>query len=339
MIKNRFRFKLTILFFIAAIAPLAIMTAVDIAKVCQTGILEFAIAILASLFFILVLSATFSRYAAKPLESLKEKAELISKGRLKQEIKLDTNDEIEDISKSFNKTANGLQEIQKLKDEFIYIVAHELRTPVTAVRGYLSMTLNNDFGKLTPELKTTLQKINGANEQLMRLVNDLLEMAKSEAPSAKIEVEKVDLVKTMQTVIDSLSAWAQMLNIKLFYEHPQSEIYVMANEDKLIEVLNNLGSNGVKYNKGGGTVIFSHQEKKNEVAIIVKDTGIGMTEKELPHLFEKFYRAKNQESLEASGTGLGLFIAKQLIEKMGGKISVKSEAGKGSAFSFTLKKG
>lgn len=337
MIKNKFRFKLTIFFFTAAIASSVIMAAVFFAAPHKTGMQD-AAAIVAGLFLVLILSVFLSCNVAKPLEFLKEKVELICKGQLKQEIRIKTNDEIADIGRSFNKMADGLQEIQKLKDELVYIVAHELRTPVTAVRGYLSMALNNDFGELTPELKTTLQKIHSANEQLMRLVNDLLEMARAEAPSARIEVEKVDLIKTTQTVIDSLTVWAQMLNIRLIYKHPQSKIYVMANEDKLIEILNNLGSNGVKYNREGGAVTFIHQEKKNEIVIIVKDTGIGMSEKELSHLFEKFYRAKNPESLEASGTGLGLFIAKQLIEKMGGKISVKSEIGKGSEFRFTLKK-
>lgn len=306
--------------------------------VIQTVTLEIIIAILISLFLVLILSAFLSRHVVKPLEFLKAKAELIGKGEFKQEIKIDTNDEIEDLGKSFNKMANGLQEIQKLKDEFVYIAAHELRTPVTAIRGYLSMALSNDYGKLTSKLRTTLKKVNGANEQLMRLVNDLLEIARAEAQNTKIEVEKVDLVKTMQTVVESLGAWAQMSNIKLFYEHPQSEIYVMANDNKLIEILNNFGSNAIKYNRQGGTVIFSHQEKKNEVVITVQDTGIGMSEDELSHLFEKFYRAKNQEALETSGTGLGLFIVKQLVEKMGGKVFVKSEAGKGSVFGFTLKK-
>lgn len=310
----------------------------DALAVIQTVTLEIVVAILVSLFLVLILSAFLSRQVVKPLEYLSKKAELIGKGELKQEIKIATNDEIEDLGKSFNKMAAGLQEIQKLKDEFVYIAAHELRTPVTAIRGYLSMALSNDFGKLTSKLKTTLQKVNGANEQLMRLVNDLLEIARAEAQSAKIEVEKVELVKITQTVVDSLSAWANMVDIKLIHEKPQSEIYVMANENKLVEILNNFGSNAIKYNRQGGRVTFGYQEKKNEVIIAVQDTGIGMTEEELSHLFEKFYRAKNQEALEASGTGLGLFIVRQLVEKMGGKVSVKSEIGRGSTFSFTLKK-
>lgn len=337
MPKHKFRFKLTILFFTAVIASLIIMIAVFSAITDKTEI-EIIIAVFISLLLIFIASIVFARYAAKPLEALNEKAELIGKGQLKQEIKLKTNDEIEYIGKNFNKMFGGLKEAQKLKDEFIYIVAHELRTPMTAVRGYLSMALNNDFGELTPQLKITLQKVHSANEQLMRLVNDLLEIARTEAPSAKIEVEKVDLTQTMQTVADSLTAWAQMLNVKLIYKRPQSALYVMANKDKLIEILNNFGSNGVKYNRQRGEVIFSHQEKKNEIVITVKDTGIGMSKEEMPHLFEKFYRANNQEALDASGTGLGLFVAKQLVEKMGGKVFVKSEIGKGSAFSFTLKK-
>lgn len=310
----------------------------DALAVIQTVTLEIVIAILISLLLVLILSAFLSRQVVKPLEDLSKKAELIGLGKLDQKIKIETNDEIEDLGKSFNKMAVGLQEIQKLKDEFVYIAAHELRTPVTAIRGYLSMALDNDFGKLAPKLKITLQKVNGANEQLMRLVNDLLEIARAEAQSARIEVEKVELTKTVQTVVDSLSAWAKMLDIKLIYKKPKSGIYVTANKNKLVEVLNNFGSNAIKYNRQGGIVTFSHQIKKDEVIITVQDTGIGMTEDELSHLFEKFYRAKNQEALEASGTGLGLFIVRQLVEKMGGKVSVKSKQGKGSTFIFTLKK-
>jgi signal transduction histidine kinase len=310
----------------------------DALALVQTITLEVVAAILIGLLLVLFLSSFLSRQVLRPLEFLREKAKLIGKGHLDQEIKIDTDDEIEDLGNSFNTMAKGLREIKKLKDEFVYIAAHELRTPVTAIRGYLSMALGNDFGKLSPALEATLKKINGANEQLMRLVNDLLEIARAEAQNTEIEVSKVDLVSATQTVVDSLGAWAQMSGIKIIYERPKSALYVIANENKLVEILNNFSSNAIKYNKQGGLITIRHQVKRDKIVTEVQDTGIGMTKKELSRLFEKFYRAKNEKAIKVSGTGLGLFIAKQLVEKMGGKVFVESTLGKGSTFSFALKK-
>jgi len=310
----------------------------DAFAVVNTIILEVILTTLVSLLIVLFLSTFLSGQVVKPIELLEAKAALIGQGQLDQNINITTNDEIEDLGESFNKMAKGLQEIQKLKDEFVFIAAHELRTPVTVIRWCLSMVADGDFGKVDEKLLSTLQKANSANDQLVQLVNDLLEIARAEAGRTKIDVKEVDLVEVIKKATDSLNTWAQGSNIKLIYEKPAGGLMVLADENKLTEVLNNLGSNAIKYNRPNGSVIIKHKDLGKEILTIVEDTGIGLTKEEVDHLFEKFYRAENEDTRKVQGTGLGLFIIKQLVEKMGGKITVQSERGKGSIFSFTLKK-
>jgi signal transduction histidine kinase len=337
--KNRFRFKLIVFFAATAIIPILIMgiVAVSIAGE-QVIVWQIFLNVLFGSLIILILSILLARQISKPIEDLAQKAILISKGQLDQKIKIKTNDELEELGASFNKMIAGLRDIQKLKDEFVFIAAHELRAPVTVIRGYLSMALGGDFGQLSAELESVLRKVNNVNEQLVQLVNDLLTMAQAEAGRTTIHLDKVDLVKVTEQIVDTLKAWAQTAQIKLIYEKPPHSLEVMADENKLTEILNNFGSNAIKYNRPEGTVTIRHEERGDEIVTMIQDNGFGLSQEELPHLFEKFYRAKNDDTKKIQGTGLGLFIVKQLIEKMGGKVWVESERGKGSTFSFSLKK-
>jgi signal transduction histidine kinase len=293
---------------------------------------------LATLAVIIFLGILFSRQIVKPIKSLIHGAQEIAKDNLDYEIKIRTNDEFDILSERFNDMIKILKENRRLRDEFVFISAHELRTPVTAVKGYLSMILDNTFGPVPPKLKSTLAIINSSNERLVQLVHDLLEIARSEAGRMKIELAPILINESLKTTIAELKSLSDKKGIKVGYDdEPFNKVKVMADEAKLKEVLVNIIGNAIKYTTSQGGVEIRHEAKDDEIITHIKDHGIGLASEELGKLFGKFYRAQNEDTKNIEGTGLGLFITKEIIERMNGRIWVESEKGKGSTFSFSLR--
>jgi len=295
------------------------------------------IILFATLVLIIVLSLIMTRQIVKPIVSLSKGAKEISEGNLEHRIDLKTGDEFETLGEEFNNMIEVLKENKKLKDEFVFIAAHELRTPVTAIKGYVSMMLDGTFGEVEDVIKNNLKIVYGANERLVQLVQDLLEIARSESGKMKIEVKPLLLVDNITTVINELRSIAEPKGIKIIYQKPETDYSVMADEAKLKEVLVNLIGNAVKYTLAGGDVEISHEVKDSEVITHIKDHGIGIDDENLQKLFSKFFRVKTSKTTNIEGTGLGLFICKEIIERMEGSIWAVSEEGKGSIFSFSLK--
>lgn len=291
------------------------------------------------LVFLLVVG--FSSFVAfgisRPLNELKKGTKMIEKGKFDHRIALNTGDEIEDLGAAFNRMARGLKRLEELRNEFVFIAAHQLRAPVTAIRGYVSMILEGDAGPTSPTIQKFLSPVMRASDGLNQLVNDLLEVARSEAGRIEIETKPSDIVQEVKAVLEQLKVLAQDKSIELIYE-PQPDLpKAMADPDKLREVIKNLVDNAIKYTiKTGETITVSHETNEKELITRVKDSGVGMSKENQEKLFKKFFRAKTKETQDITGTGLGLWIVKQLVEKMKGKIWVESEEGKGSTFSFSL---
>jgi signal transduction histidine kinase len=229
-----------------------------------------------------------------------------------------------------------LAENRKLRDEFVFIAAHELRTPVTAIRGYLSMILEKTFGEVPEKIRENLLIVNQSNDRLVQLVQDLLEVARSEAGKMKVEIVNIPMTENVTTVVNELRSLSEKKGIKVAYEKPEPDVVVKADSYKLKEVLTNLIGNAIKYTAGAGDIIVKHEIKGKELITHITDHGIGLTKEEVEKLFGKFYRAQNTETKDIEGTGLGLFICKEIVERMNGRIWVTSEKGKGSTFSFSL---
>ncbi|MCL5093577.1 MAG: PAS domain-containing sensor histidine kinase [Patescibacteria group bacterium] len=232
--------------------------------------------------------------------------------------------------------ASKEKELDKVKDEFVYVIAHEMGNPIFTVNGYLTMLLEGTFGKLTQKTKDSIKSALSANEQLSSLVADLLEMIRSESGQLKFDLEPCDINATVRDVVGSLRLKAKEKKIEIHFEEKKLP-KVTSNPAKLKEVLTNLIDNAIKYSDPGKDITVSLDRVEDKVVANIKDNGFGMAEEEVTHLFEKFYRVPNEKASKISGTGLGLFIVKQLINKMGGEIWVGSEKGKGSTFSFSLK--
>lgn len=228
------------------------------------------------------------------------------------------------------------KELDKVRDEFVYIVVHELGNPIFALDGYLSI-MQEDNKKYDKQTRNIIDSARGINQQLSSLVNDLLEMVRSESGQLKIDVTPIDLTSITKAVVESASIKAKLKKITINYKAGKLP-KVMGDEQKVREVVTNLIDNAIKYTLEGGKVDIWHEEENGVVTSFVKDSGMGMEKEAVKHLFEKFFRVKSDQTKGISGTGLGLFICRQIVEKCGGKIWAESKEGEGSTFAFSLKK-
>ena len=294
------------------------------------------IVLLAVTIAVVLVSVVLATLIVKPIEMLEKGTERVSQGKFEEGVDIQTHDELEDLGLAFNKMMQGLKQLQQLKDEFVFIAAHELRTPVAAMKGYLSLILDGLTGPVTEKTKDFIQKVINSNNRLIQLVNDLLEVARSEAGRLTIKVAPIDVVRPIKEVLSELQSLADKSSVKLIYEPAANVPKAMADADRLKEVIVNLVGNSIKYMGGSGTVTVVHEIQGGMLVTHVEDTGLGMSKDAQAKLFEKFYRVQTEKTKEITGTGLGLFIVKEIIEKMNGKILVESEEGKGSTFSFSL---
>lgn len=232
------------------------------------------------------------------------------------------------------------RELLRMKDEFIYITSHDLRTPMTAIKGYVYLLLKQG-GQLSEDARRRLQIVYDSSERMIRLIADLLDVSRIEAGRVQLNPEKLDLVKLAKAVGDELQP--QILERRLALEVLGTEEKFMAWADKarIQQVLVNLIGNAIKFTLEGGKITVAYAAKDKEVVTTVTDTGVGIPQEDMAKLFTKFGRLDNVPvgAAPVAGTGLGLYISKKIVELSGGKIWVESEVGKGSTFSFSLPTG
>lgn len=291
-----------------------------------------------SIFAVVLVAPLFAARIVRPIRALEVGTRAIEKGDFSQRVFIQTGDEMEELGTSFNTMAQGLKRLQELKNEFVFVAAHELRAPATAVKGYLSMVFEGSAGALSQQMREYLTPVWKANERLGKLVDDLLEIARSEAGRLKIEVTPDDLQKSIQAVVEEATGLMREKHITLSYDQSQKLPFVYMDAVRVKEIIMNFVSNAIKYNNDGGWVRIYHEIRSAEVVTHVEDGGFGLSKEDQKHMFEKFYRAETNKTKTIKGTGLGMFITKELVEKMNGKVWFQSKEGKGSTFSFSLQK-
>lgn len=229
------------------------------------------------------------------------------------------------------------REINRLKDEFVTVASHELRTPMTAVKGFISMILEGDYGEVNEKLKQPLTDVAASTERLIQLVNDMLNVSRIEAGRLKFNLSEFQINTPIEQMVASLQPIAKDRKITLRAPSiPKS--MVQADIEKVTQILNNLVGNALKF-IDTGSITISGKEVKDLVIIEVTDTGLGISEPDQKRLFGKFQQISSAQLGKPAGTGLGLYISKQLAQKMGGDLTlVQSEVGKGSTFSFSVPK-
>jgi signal transduction histidine kinase len=204
------------------------------------------------------------------------------------------------------------------------------------MKGYLQLILEGTTGAISDGTRAFIEKVIASNQRLIQLVNDLLEVARSQAGRLTIQVAPIDLAASISSSLDELKSLADEKSVTMAYQPPADLPHVLADTDRVKEVVVNLVGNAIKYMGGAGSVAVSHEVADGHVITHVADTGLGISKEAQEKLFQKFYRVQTDKTKEITGTGLGLFIVKEIIEKMNGTIWATSEEGKGSVFSFSL---
>lgn len=243
---------------------------------------------------------------------------------------------IEDATAQLRKKNAELRKLDATKDEFVSMASHQLRTPLTSVKGYISMVLEGDAGKLTKMQRQLLGEAFTSSERMVHLISDFLNVSRLQTGKFLIEARQIDLSKVVAQEVESLQTTAKAHNMKLLYRMPSHFPLLYVDEGKIRQVIMNFIDNAIYYSKEHTTITVKVYLEGPDAVVTVHDTGIGVPKAEQAHLFTKFFRASNARKQRPDGTGVGLFLAKKVVTAHGGSMIFESRQGEGSTFGFRL---
>ncbi|MDQ3158557.1 MAG: ATP-binding protein [bacterium] len=255
-----------------------------------------------------------------------------------QQFNVTLQDKVDDATKQLRKANERLKQLDQTKDDFISMASHQLRTPLTSVKGYVSMVIEGDAGKISSKQKDLLDQAFLSSQRMVYLIADLLNVSRLRTGKFVIESKETNLADVIEGEIKQLEQTAKAKEQKLTYNKPKNFPTLMFDETKMRQVIMNFADNAVHYVPTGGKIDISLEDKGDSIEFRVEDNGIGVPKNEQHNLFNKFFRAKNAKKARPDGTGLGLFMAKKVIVAQGGAIIFKSTEDKGSTFGFTFAK-
>jgi two-component system sensor histidine kinase BaeS len=291
-------------------------------------------AALAATIVAVVLSLYLSRGVIAPVRAMSVATQRIADGRYDERVPVRGEDELAQLGMRFNQMAEKLSQVESMRRRLIGDVSHELRTPLTAIKGSMEGLMD----AVLPATDETYQQIYAEADRLSRLVEDLQELSRVEARAYDLDLRPLDVACLVGTVSKRLTPQFEakpiFLELALAPELPR----IMADEDRIVQVLTNLIGNALQYTPESGKITITAKQISHEVQISVRDTGLGIPPEHLPNIFDRFYRVDKSRSRRAGGgSGIGLTIARALIEAHGGLIWAESAGeGQGSTFTFTL---
>lgn len=293
------------------------------------------LALLVAGFVAILISLILSRGVVASVHVMTKASQRIAEGHYGERVQKTGVDELGQLAHSFNQMAEKLEQVETMRRQLIGDVSHELRTPLTAIKGSMEGLMDS----VLPATEETYQQIHQEAGRLARLVDDLQELSRVEAGAYPLEKKPVEISSLVQIVIKRLTNQAAGKGIDLKTDIPEKLPPVMADQDRITQVLTNLVNNAIQYTPAGGWVSISASPTADKVQISVADSGIGIPKEHLQHLFTRFYRVDKSRSRQSGGgSGIGLTISRHLVEAHGGKIWVESDGdGQGSTFFFTLK--
>jgi signal transduction histidine kinase len=280
----------------------------------------------------LLLTFVFSRRLSSPIAVLANAARRLGRGDLSQRVQLKGKGEVGELSQAFNSMAADLEHAEQLRRNLVADVAHELRTPLSNIQGYLEAIRD----RVMKPNAATIRSLNEETALLSRLVDELQELSLAEAGELKLVYQAEDIANLVKQAVTSWQPKVAAKKILLSLDLPDNLPLVNIDQQRVNEVLHNLLENAVAHTHKGGTINVAAAKQGDWVEVCVSDTGEGIPAEDLPNIFERFYRVDRSRARATGGSGLGLTIAKRMVEAHGGKIEVQSELGKGSSFSFTL---
>ncbi|MBS3739832.1 HAMP domain-containing histidine kinase [Candidatus Bipolaricaulota bacterium] len=279
----------------------------------------------------IILALLFSRNILKPIRELTRATKQMKQGDLDQRVDTSARGEIGKLGESFNSLANKLKEQKTLREEMVSDVAHELRNPLSNIQGYLEGLKE---GMVEPN-EQVFESLHQQSLVLNRLVNDLRDVNKAKADQLELDKKQVALEDIIEKEVKAARSKAKNISVKAEKEREEPTL-VEADPERISQVIRNLLDNAITHTPPGGQIDVTTSISSSKATTMVSDDGSGIPQEDLPHIFDRFYRVDKSRSRGTGGTGLGLTIAKEIVESHGGNISVESEEGEGTTFKFTL---
>lgn len=304
----------------------------EIERIMERLLVIFSIAVLVSIF----VSVIFARIISKPIEDLTDSVKHITMGKYDTKVEVTGKDEIGALGSAFNLMTTKLFQVEERRKKFVSNVSHELRTPMT------SMKIVSDTLLSTPHwdeavYREFLQDINAEIDRLNNIIDSLLYLVRIEKEDLELNYSMTYVNYLLEWVIKAIMPIAKKKNIEITLT-TNSKVQIMLDQEKMQQCLLNIIGNAVKYTAEGGKVEVVLSEYKEDIVISIEDNGMGIPEKDLPFLFDRFYRVDEARVRKTGGTGLGLSIAQQIVQLHQGEITVESTEGVGTKVSVTLPK-
>jgi signal transduction histidine kinase len=308
----------------------------DVARrAVTTTLLALALALAATL----VIGVLLTRTLLRPIGELRKGMATVAQGDFDPDVRIpdERPDELGDLARSFDTMTEQLRELDRLKAEFVSVASHEIKTPLSVIRGYVTLLADGIYGEVNDAQKKTLEAVSAQTDRLARLVHRLLDVSRFEAGGARLELREIDL----RAFFDELTSDFRVLAVQNGIDFPVQLAddlppTIVGDEDRLSEVLGNLLSNAFKFTERGGSIRVDAARHDGGIRVEVEDTGVGIAQEKLPRIFEKFYQVENDAQPRSVGSGLGLAIAREIVEAHGGTIGAESEEGKGTRFRVFL---
>ncbi len=304
-------------------------------RAASTTLVALALALAATL----IIGTLLTRTLLRPIALLRRGMATVAEGDFDPHVRIprERPDELGDLARSFGTMTSQLRELDRLKAEFVSVASHEIKTPLSVIRGYVTLLADGIYGDVNDQQKKTLEAVSAQTDRLARLVHRLLDVSRFEAGGARLELREIDL----RAFFDDLTSDFRVLAVQNGIDFPvrlsdDLPPTIVADEDRLSEVLGNLLSNAFKFTEPGGSIRVEAARYDGGIQVEVEDTGVGIAPEKLPRIFEKFYQVENDVQPRSVGSGLGLAIAREIVEAHGGTIGAESREGEGTRFRVFL---
>lgn len=287
----------------------------------------------------LVLAYFLASKLTKPIQHLADGAKAIGEGHLDTQIPIESSDELGFLAQEFNWMANKLKELDHLKDDFVSSVSHELRSPLSAIAGYVELLRSKPIGDISPEKREkAFSIIADSTARLAHFINDILDLAKLKSGHLDIRQQPLDLREISEDVMTLFQPIFEKNQVNWTLDFPEEIPIISGDDEKIRQILTNLVSNSLKFTPAGGTIGIKARNRSEFIQVTVFDSGVGVPQEALETVFERFRQVPDVHlsGKSVKGTGLGLAIAKGIVEAHGGRIWMESEMGKGTQVHFVL---
>lgn len=308
-------------------------------RVAQGAVSTTLTALAIALGLTVILGTWLTRTLLRPVGELRRGMGTVAEGDLDPHLRIPVErpDELGDLARSFRTMTARLRELDRLKAEFVSVASHEIKTPLSVIRGYVTLLADGIYGPVSDKQRTTLEAVNSQADRLTRLVHRLLDVSRFEAGGGRLELREIDLRAFFRELTSGFQVLATQGGID-FPVHLADDLprTITGDEDRLNEVLGNLLSNAFKFTSRGGSIRVDAARCPGGICVRVEDSGVGIPADKLPRIFEKFYQVDNDAQPRSVGSGLGLAISREIVEAHGGTISAESEEGRGTRFRVEL---